>query len=433
MSLNKCSELQNPTLESYPECYAPLSLSEKEIDSFLRHYTFSYAGEDYTLDLLSKALNSGNISIPYWDYAPLIDYYISQYNRLYREYIEDPERYREEKQEYYYDDIENFTDFDENDVEITLEGTFNENNLYGRDEWDKTFDIIFESADEVMKLGNTTTEYRTLPAFWWDDDNDGFVDNNETLPGIWVGKYASTSDSERASQNIEIEDPTILPAAVIDSDIVLGNQNLSNQFKTSRNISKEGNIYGLNHETTNAHMMKNSELAALAYLKISSYGTNSHSYDTSTGNITGIYETTGTDSEDNFEFGTRVMATISSRVTCENKCDSSGFDKLPERKYYDVYPFPSETDGFGEFGGETYVYVSTFCTPETCGGQALYEFGNYGTNGIYLPNDKAPWLMRWHSHVEYELYADSGATQFVEDEVTSRISWRSVLVPGFSH
>ena len=89
---------------------------------------------------------------------------------------------------------------------------------------------------------------------------------------------------------------------------------------------------------------------------------------------------------------------------------------------------------FGEFEDSTYVYMSTFCTPETCGGQALYEFDNDGGwMGVYLPYDKAPWFMRWHSHVRYELYPDDGAAQFIEDEVMTRISWRSVLVPGFSH
>ena len=104
------------------------------------------------------------------------------------------------------------------------------------------------------------------------------MDLGETVAGIWVGKfetssnidsicYTSNSDANCISSNVS---PRIVPN--VQS---LRYQNVSNQFTTSQKFSASGNIYGLSHTSTNAHMMKNSEWGAVAYLSHSKYGINS--------------------------------------------------------------------------------------------------------------------------------------------------------------
>ena len=119
--------------------------------------------------------------------------------------------------------------------------------------------IEFENKDTVKSTGSNKGEYVTHPAFTF-----GSVELN----GIWVGKFETTGN---ASQ------PTILPN--VSS---LRSQNVSNQFLTSlmfagNVLNSDGSIthsnntvYGIND--VDAHLMKNSEWGAIAYLTTSIYG-----------------------------------------------------------------------------------------------------------------------------------------------------------------
>ena len=120
--------------------------------------------------------------------------------------------------------------------------------------------VIFEDADTSMSAGTAVGAYRTHPAFWWDDNNDGDVDAGEMVSGIWVGKFETTGNATT---------PTIKP-----NSAALVNQNVSTQFATSQKFSADGNPYGINYTNTNAHMMKNSEWGAAAYLSHTKYGIN---------------------------------------------------------------------------------------------------------------------------------------------------------------
>ena len=119
--------------------------------------------------------------------------------------------------------------------------------------------VVFENKYTTKSNGSKKGTYVTHPAFTF---------GNEELNGIWVGKFETTGSADK---------PTVLP-----NTISLINQNVSSQFITSLKfanniLNSDGSIshlnntiYGINN--TDAHMMKNSEWGAVAYLTASKYG-----------------------------------------------------------------------------------------------------------------------------------------------------------------
>ncbi len=101
--------------------------------------------------------------------------------------------------------------------------------------------IDVKFVDTSVK-GTTSDGYIVHPAFTF---------GTEELSGIWVGKYETSGD---------IAKPTIKPDQVALTDI-----NVATMFGTAKKLSKI-NI--------DAHMMKNTEWGAVAYLTQSSYGRN---------------------------------------------------------------------------------------------------------------------------------------------------------------
>lgn len=216
--------------------------------------------------------------------------------------------------------------------------------------------------------------------------HEAFTFGNKELSGIWVGKFETSTDSMEylnfqnhdTAQDIE---PVILP-----NQTSLRFQNLSTQFETSRKISNTVN-YGIK-DKYDSHMMKNSEWEAMIIFTKSKYGINGHSeiypnmstkyitgrsfvngeeytYDdflckdgkvisndysksrngykaSTTGNITGIYDTVG----GAYEY---VMSKLKD-YSGDSKEYNSGYKGLvskgqdtidgkewPEEKYYDIY------------------------------------------------------------------------------------------------
>ena len=125
---------------------------------------------------------------------------------------------------------------------------------------EQTTDIVFEKTSSIS-TGTEVGKYITHPAFWWDNDSDGVRDSGEELAGIWVGKFETTGTADS---------PTILPNVTS-----LRNQNASTQFVTSQKLGTS--TYGSTSKV-DAHMMKNSEWGAVAYLSHSKYGANREIY-----------------------------------------------------------------------------------------------------------------------------------------------------------
>ena len=98
---------------------------------------------------------------------------------------------------------------------------------------------------------------------------DAFTFGDEELSGIWVGKFETSSSDPsayRGGGNTAELDPMIKPN--INSWRYIS---VSNAFNVSLKMNDAGNRYSFN-ESTDTHMMKNSEWAIVAYLSQSKYG-----------------------------------------------------------------------------------------------------------------------------------------------------------------
>jgi len=288
--------------------------------------------------------------------------------------------------------------------------------------------VIFEDADTSMSAGTAVGSYRTHPAFWWDDDNSGTVDAGEMVSGIWVGKFETTGDATT---------PTVKPNVAS-----LRSQNVSTQFATAQKFSADGNAYGINYTNTNAHMMKNSEWGAAAYLSRTKYGINGeiriNNYWVSSATLTGCGAATENASKNTIEcevpYGSVEDGTYPQSSTgnisgvfdmsggaweyvmgnYNDTIASSGFTAMPAKKYYDKYTFDATNS----------------CTLATCGGHALYETNAWYGDCANFVDSGTPWSARGG---RYSSGALAGAFSFSRGNSASDInfSWRSVLVVGY--
>ena len=113
--------------------------------------------------------------------------------------------------------------------------------------------IEFERKNDTKSTGSANQTYLTHPAFTF---------GNSELAGFWVGKFELTGNTTT---------PTVKPN--LSS---LTNQNVNNLFNTIKKIDATvdtGGNYGLT-TSHDAHMMKNTEWGAVAYLSHSTYGKN---------------------------------------------------------------------------------------------------------------------------------------------------------------
>lgn len=235
-----------------------------------------------------------------------------------------------------------------------------------------TIDVIFENNKIAKSKGNATTQYFTPP---------GFTFGDEELNGMWISKFEITGLSTA---------PTILP-----NTKALNNQTISEEFETAKLF----NNYGI---TNDAHMIKNSEWATIAYLSHSIYGINkeirlnnnsqlltgcgastenaastgqcqiqygsAEEYPQSTtGNINGIFDMSGGSYD-------RVMANFNNTIA------NSGFSSMPESKYYDYYE-------------------STTYAPENSKGHATYETTNWYSDDLENLSLESPWVARGNHYI----------------------------------
>ena len=339
--------------------------------------------------------------------------------------------------------------------------------------------VIFEDADTSMSAGTSVGSYRTHPAFWWDDDSDGIVDSGETVAGIWVGKFETSANTDSTCYTSNSANnclPANVSPRIVPNVKSLRYQTVSNQFATSQKFSASGNTYGLSSTSTNAHMMKNSEWGAVAYLSHSAYGINGEIYinnssgyytGRSGGNVGGSVnglaiqfpdDQTATTQYNSYGYYTWTGQAISSTGTIGEITDStlgtnasttgnttgvydmsggvweyvmgnfgdtiksSGFSTMPDSKYYDLY-------SSNQFTG-TYSTNASLCTLATCGGAALDETYRWYSDYAYFVASDYPWFNRGGSFVDG---ANAGAFAFNSSygSASDYRSWRSVLVVGF--
>ena len=98
---------------------------------------------------------------------------------------------------------------------------------------------------------------------------DAFTFGNEELRGIWFGKFETSSSNPSASNGGG--NTTELDAMIKPNVSSWRMINVSNAFNVSLKMNDKGNRYGI-ESTTDTHVMKNTDWAAVAYLSQSKYG-----------------------------------------------------------------------------------------------------------------------------------------------------------------
>ena len=254
----------------------------------------------------------------------------------------------------------------------------------------------------------TPKNYRTPDAFTYD---------GEELPGIWVGKFETSSSDPNASNggsNNTSLDPMIKPNVTSWRSITV-----SNIHTVATKVSAAGNRYGFS-ESMNAHAMKNSEWAVVAYLSQSRYGklgnenftgvnkevyqnksdqfitgcsygapSNGntdygcqYTYDNNVRDETGLIgkgvgaSTTGT------IYGVYDMSGGAWEYVMGNYNDtigSSGFSAMPDAKYYDKY---------------TSDNVRQACNGGECLSHALSETAGWYSDAQNMISATYPWFLR---------------------------------------
>ena len=389
-----CSTISNPTVDEYPACYSYI-LSDSDKTSLINWWHSLISAEmntSYTLEQatndVNNALINGRTSLSGLEGAGTITplSMIVMYNKV-------------------------------NDPDITYTTGFNSShNFSGLIE----IDIVFENKTTAKQNGNAIDTYHTHPAFTFGDTE---------LNGMWVGKFETTGTADA---------PTIK-----GNKASLVSQNVSTQFTTAQKLGTS--TYGSTSKV-DSHMMKNSEWGAAAYLSHSKYGTNKEirinnylnnskaltgcgantenedasntcgiiygkatSYPQSTtGNITGIFDMSGGAVEHVMGYYSGASTTWGAASSGNN---DAGFSSKPASKYFDDY---------------TTTNPLTACNGEICYGHGLSEVRNwYGdySNFVYAYN---PWYIRGGN---YNNGANAGAFFVMENggQAYYTIGFRSVV------
>lgn len=330
-----------------------------------------------------------------------------------------------------------------------------------------TMNGVSMTVDEVVDMYNSNNETNISVSKKYISSNETIVKNyyithpvftfgNTEVSGIWVGKFETGGTDTK---------PKIKPN--ISS---LRNQTVSEEFTTAQIFGTS--TYGMT-SNVDAHMMKNSEWGAVAYLSHSRYGANreiyinnssgyytgrsggnvggstaintiytsqtstsqyntygfytwdgylleyntntkSSTHDISkvastTGNITGVYDMSG----GAWEYVMGYYSPAGSTWGATSSSNSAGFSSQPNSKYYDDY---------------TATNSLTACNGGICYGHGLSEVrGWYGDYADFVSASN-PWFLRGGNYLD-----GSSAGTFYFDINSGYVSGRaarSVLVVG---
>ena len=353
-----CSTISNPTYDDYPSCYIyVLSDSDKtSLINWLHEFISAELNANYTLEQATQDVNTG-MKNGSFTVAGVGEVLFTDMIGFYNE---------------------------QNDPDITYTTEFNSsNNFTGPRE----IDIVFENKTATKQNGDAIDTYHTHPAFTF-----GGVELN----GIWVGKFETTGSASV---------PTVK-----GNNASLVNQNVSTQFTTAQKLGTS--TYGSTSKV-DAHMMKNSEWGAAAYLSHSKYGINKeiriNNYwnnsktltgcgantenesssttcgivygkatnypQSTTGNITGIFDMSG----GAWEYVMGYYSGASTTWGANSDGNAAGFSSKPASKYFDDY---------------TTTNSLTACNGGICYGHALSETSNwYNDYAIFVGAEDA-WFLR---------------------------------------
>ena len=219
--------------------------------------------------------------------------------------------------------------------------------------------IKFEEGIPNKSSGTANGEWLTHPAFTLGTDE---------LEGIWVGKFSTTGSAET---------PTVKPNIGM-----LTNQNVSTQFTTSQIFGTTTYLTSTGVSEVDAHMMKNIEWGAVAYLKQSKYGLGTtdigwNNYKSSP-YLTGCGSTAGS----------------ASSTTCNAYNTTDGMLASTTGNITGVYDMSAYTRtyvmGVMQDSTGTFTPMSGYSTSNNSGFTGkIYDSGNFTQyNGIAFPNSK---------------------------------------------
>lgn len=338
-------------------------------------------------------------------------------------------------------------------------------------------EISFGHTPELSSYSTTTTigNWRSHPAFWWDNNSNSSINEGELVSGIWVGKFETGLLVETVSEDpLTINTTTaVLPGIQSDSGIV------STYIQKSKEFIKFGNEYGLDSNNTNSHVIKNSEWGSVAYLTNSEYGLNdnlriNNYYNSRT--MTGCGASTdngataatcqipypkfvsdvepgdgggdnGTSSDGGGTSGASLGGDDVSVLSSDDDnlfpqsttgnitgifdmsggawdfvmgnfndfTKNSGLSSMPASKYYDKYT------------GSTW---ETSCNSTICYGHAMSETRGWYGDYYYAAKEATPWYMRgcgYMDETDAGIYCAKG-----QDGDDGNTTWRSVLIAGVS-
>ena len=216
---------------------------------------------------------------------------------------------------------------------------------------------------------------------------DAFTFGTKELSGFWYGKFETshtTLASSTTANNLGCTNETCSNAngIIIKPNVTsLTRSNVSNFFYASRSMEQANNSFGFVSTEVDTHMSKNNEWGAVAYLTHSIYGrctgstsctevgiNNNNNYKTGygapagsgTGDFNEAYNTTrGKDaSTTNNIYGIYDMSGGRYEYVMgvyNNSKSSSGFNSLPDSKYYNNYT-TTEYQGHALYGTKGWYY-----------------------------------------------------------------------------
>jgi len=257
----------------------------------------------------------------------------------------------------------------------------------------QTINIEFEGTDTTKSNGDSNGEWLTHPAFTFGDTE---------LSGFWVAKFEPSSDvlctaADNSAAGTGCNLITLNPRILSGLKSWVGAQ-VSTFYSASQKFANTTYLTATGVAEVDAHMMKNMEWGAVAFLSHSIYGKNAEitinnngSYfctggscgnayltnagQSTTGNVYGIYDTSGNAWE--YVMGNLNSTNESSGLTL------TGIDK----KYIDIYGGDTVASSYlGDALGETagwygdYTNFVTSSSPWFCRGG---YFGNGAKTGNF--------------------------------------------------
>ena len=246
---------------------------------------------------------------------------------------------------------------------------------------------------------------------------EAFTFGDKELSGIWVGKFETSSSNPNASDG---GGNTITLDAMIKPNVTSWRSiSVSNIHTVATKVSANGNRYGFS-EKMNSHAMKNDEWAVVSYLSQSKYGklgnenfkgANKEVYQNKSSEyITGC--SCGSPSNGNTDYGCQykydnnvrtedgmvgkgVGASTTGTIygiydmsggaweyvmgNYNDVIGNSGFDTMPETKYYNKYTSDNPL---------------TACNGNECISHGLSETANWYNDQQTMVNETYPWLLR---------------------------------------